>query len=205
MDSGAGQEPDPVAIDRVRRDLAELGTDESSAPDVPPAVTARVGAALRAASQPAHAVRRPLPRLQRAGLIVGVGAAVAAIVGGGLMLMRDPVAPTWSAGPTAKSITVSPPGPQFPLSDPQLVALLSRGPDFGPLAALQRRASCLDGLGYSATTQILGAQRVDMSGRPAVLMLLPGETPETVLALVVEPGCSSAHSGLLADRLFSRP
>ncbi len=100
---------------------------------------------------------------------------------------------------------MSPPGPQFPLSDPQLVALLSRGPDFGPLAAPQRRASCLDGLGYSATTQILGAQRVDMSGRPAVLMLLPGETPETVMALVVEPGCSSAHSGLLADRLFSRP
>ena len=205
MDSGAGREPDPVAIDRVRRDLAELGTDAASAPDVPPAVTARVGAALRAASPPAHAARRPLPRLQRVGLIIGIGAAVAGIVGGGLMLMRDPGGPTWSAGPTARSITVSHPSAGFPLSDPQLVALLSRGPDFGPLAAPQRRASCLDGLGYSATTQILGAQRIDMSGRPAVLMLLPGETPETVMALVVEPGCSSAHSGLLADRLFNRP
>jgi hypothetical protein len=205
MDSGAGQEPDPVAIDRVRRDLAELGTDAASAPDVPPSVTARVGAALRAASQPAHAARRPLSLLQRAGLIVGIFAAVAGIVGGGLMLMRDPGTPTWPAGPTAKSITVSHPSPGFPLSDPQLVALLSRSPDFGPLAAPQQRASCLDGLGYSATTQILGAQRVDMSGRPAVLMLLPGETPGTVVALVVEPGCSSAHTGLLADRLITRP
>ena len=205
MDSGAGQEPDPVAIDRVRRDLAELGTDAASAPDVPPAVTARVAAALRAASQPAHAVRRPLPRLQRAVLIIGIGAAVAGIVGGAVMLMRDPDAPTFATGPTAKSITVSHPGPQFPLSDPQLMALLSRSPDFGPLAAPQRRASCLDGLGYSATTPVLGAQRVDMSGRPAVLMLLPGETPETVVALVVEPGCSSAHTGLLADRLITRP
>ena len=205
MDSGAGQEPDPVAIDRVRRDLADLGTDAASAPDVPPAVTARVSAALHAASQPAaHAVRRPLGRLQRVGLIIGIGAAVAGIVGGGLMLMRDP-APTWSEGPTAKSITVSPPSPQFPLSDPQLVALLSRSPDYGPLAAPQRRASCLYGLGYSATTQVLGAQRIDMSGRPAVLMLLPGETPETVVALVVDPGCSSAHTGLLADTVITRP
>jgi hypothetical protein len=164
-----------------------------------------VGAALRTASQPAHAVRSPLPRLQRAALIIGIGAAVAGIVGGGVMLTRDPAAQTWPAGPTARSITVSHPSPQFPLSDPQLVALLSRSPDYGPLAAPQRRASCLDGLGYSGTTQVLGAQRVDMSGRPAVLMLLPGETPETVVALVVDPGCSSAHTGLLADRLITRP
>ena len=41
MDSGAGQEPDPAALDRVRRDLAELGTDEASAPDVPPALVSR--------------------------------------------------------------------------------------------------------------------------------------------------------------------
>lgn len=205
MDSGAGQEPDPVAIDRVRRDLAELGTDAASAPEVPPAVTARVGAALRAASQPAHAARRPLPRLQRFGLILGVGAAVAGVVGGGVMLTRDPDAPTFPMGPTAKSITVSHAGPLFPLSDPQLAALLSRSPDFGALADPQRRASCLDGLGYSATKPILGAQPVDMSGRPAVLMLLPGEAPETVVALVVEPGCSSAHTGLLADRLITRP
>ena len=205
MDGGAGQEPDPAAIDRVRSHLAELGTDAASAPDVPPAVTARVGAALRAASQPAaHAVRRPVGRLQRAGLIIGIAAAAAGIAGGGLMLARDP-APTWSAGPTAKSITVSHPGPEFPLSDPQLVALLSRGPDYGPLADPQRRASCLDGLGYSEATQVLGAQPVDMSGRPAVLMLLPGETPETVVALVVEPGCSSAHTGLLADTVITRP
>ncbi len=205
MDGGAGQEPDRVAIDRVRRDLAELGTDAASAPEVPPAVTARVGAALRAASQPAHAVRSPLPRLQRAALIIGIGAAVAGIVGGGLVLTRDPAPQTWPAGPTARSITVSHPSPQFPLSDPQLVALLSRSPDYGPLAAPQRRASCLDGLGYSATTQVLGAQLVDISGRPAVLMLLPGDTPETVVALVVEPGCSSTHTGLLADRLITRP
>ena len=38
-----------AALDRVRRDLAELGADEASAADVPAGVTARVSAALQAA------------------------------------------------------------------------------------------------------------------------------------------------------------
>jgi hypothetical protein len=202
MDSGAGQEPDPVALDRVRRDLSELGTDAASAPDVPPAVTARVVAALRA--QPTHSMRRPpLRRLQIFGLVIGLVAAAAAVVLGGLMLVRDP-APTRSPGPTAKSITVSPPPRDVPLPDPEIVGLLSRAPDYGPLADPQRRASCLDGLGYPAT-KVLGARPVDMFGRPAVLMVLPGDIPKTVVALVVEPSCSSAHTGLLANRVVTRP
>jgi hypothetical protein len=202
MDSGAGQEPDPVALDRVRRDLADLGSDAASAPEVPPAVTARVVAALRA--QPAHSMRRPpLRRLQIVGLVIGLVAATAAVVVGGLMLVRDP-APTRSAGPTAKSITVSPPLRDVPLPDPEIVGLLSRAPDYGPLTDPQRRASCLDGLGYPATN-VLGARPVDMSGRPAVLMVLPGDIPKTVVALVVEPNCSSAHTGLLANRVVTRP
>ena len=39
-----------AALDRVRRDLAALGADDASAPDVPAEVTARVGAALQAAA-----------------------------------------------------------------------------------------------------------------------------------------------------------
>jgi hypothetical protein len=205
MDSGAGQEPDPAAIDRVRRDLAELGTDAASAPEVPAAVTARVAAALRAASQPAgHAVRRPVPRLQLLGLIVGVAALMTGIVVGALMLTRDR-APGSSTGTTAKSITVPVSSPNFPLSDRQVVALLSRSPDYGPLADPQRRASCLKGLGYPADTQVLGAQSVGVAGRPAVLMLLPGDTPHTVVALAVEPTCSSVDSGLIAETVVTRP
>jgi hypothetical protein len=204
MDSGAGHQPDPVALERVRRDLADLGTDATSAPEVPPAVTARVVAALRAQRGPAHAIRRPgLPRLQMLGLIIGLGAAVAGVVVGALMLVRDP-APTRSHGPTAESITVSRPPRDLPLSDPQIVALMSRAPDYGPLTDPQRRESCLDGLGYSAM-QVLGAQPLDMYGRPAVLMLLPGDTPKTVRGLVVEPHCNSAHTGLLANTLVTRP
>jgi hypothetical protein len=193
-----------AALDRVRRDLADLGTDDASAPDVPAEVTARVGAALRDVHRgPAHSVRHT-PRWQLVALVAGVGAAVLGAVVGGVMLVRDP-APTRSTGPTAEKITVSRPATDLPLSDPQIVALLSGSPDYGPLADPQRRAACLSGLGYSAATTVLGARPVDMHGRPAVLMVLPADTPRKVRAVVVEPGCNSAHTGLLADALVTRP
>ena len=198
-----------VALDRVRRDLADLGADDASAPDVPAELTARVGAALQAAprhqpaGQPKHSVRHT-PRWQRVALVAGAGAAVVGAVVGALMLVRDP-APTRSVGPTAESITVSRSPVDLPLSEPQIVGLLSRSPDYGPLADPQRRASCLSGLGYSAATPVLGARPVDMHGRPAVLMVLAADTPRTLLVLVVEPGCSSAHTGLLANTLVTRP
>jgi hypothetical protein len=197
-----------AALDRVRGELAHLGTDAASAPDVPAAVTARVGAALHApprgrAGGPAHSIRHT-PRWQLVALIAGVGAAVAGVVLGGLMLTRDP-APTWSTRPTAKSITVSRPATELPLTGPQLVGLLSHSPDYGPLADPKRRADCLSGLGYSSATSVLGARQIDMRGQPGVLLLLPADTPGAVRALVVEPDCDSAHTGLLANTLVTRP
>ena len=198
-----------AALDRVRRDLAALGAGDATAPDVPAEVTARIGAVLQAEPPPrtpggpAHSVRHT-PRWQLVGLVAGVGAAVVGLIVGGVMLVRDP-APTRSAGPTAESITVSRPASDVPLSDPQIVGLLSQRPDYGPLADPKRRASCLSGLGYSAATTVFGARQVDMRGRPAVLMLLPADTPQTVRALVVEPDCNSAHTGLLANTDVTRP
>jgi hypothetical protein len=198
-----------AALDRVRRDLADLGTDDASAPDVPAAVTARIGTVLQAApphrppGRPAHSVRHT-PRWQLIGLVVGAGAALVGAVLGGVMLTREP-APTRPAGPTAERITVSRPPTDLPLSDRQIAGLLSQSPHYGPLADPQRRASCLSGLGYSAATAVLGAQPVDMHGQPAVLMLLAGDSPRTLLVLVVEPGCNSAHTGLLANTLVTRP
>jgi hypothetical protein len=203
MDGEAGRQPDPAALERVRRDLAGLGADADSAPDVPPLVTSRVVAALR--SQPAHSVHRPrLGRLHVVGLIVGLGAALIAAVLGAVMLSRGP-APTLSRGPTAEQITVSRPAVDIPLSDAQILGLLSRSPDYGPLADAQRRASCLDGLGYSAGVDVLGADPVEMHGRPAVMLLVPGNKPDAVVAIVVEPNCNAAHTGLLADTTVTRP
>jgi hypothetical protein len=95
---------------RVRRALAHLGTDSASAPDVPAAVTARIGAALRAAPPPAHAVtgaRSPLTRLRVLALIIGIGAAAAALAVGVATLQHDgPPARKFPSGPTAERITV---------------------------------------------------------------------------------------------------
>jgi len=52
---------------------------------------------------------------------------------------------------------------------------------------------------------VLGARPVDMHGRPAVLMVLPGDTPKALVALVVEANCSSADTALLADTVVRRP
>ena len=209
MDGSAGHEPGPITPDLLADPQAGL-LDAASAPDVPAEVSAWVGAALQAAPphqgparEPAHSVRHT-PRWQLIGLVAGVGAAVIGAVLGGVMLVRGP-SPGRSAGPTAESITVSRPVSGLPLSNPQIVGLLSHSPDYGPLADPQRRASCLSGLGYSAATPVLGARPVDMHGRPAVLMVLAADTPRTLLALVVEPDCNSAHTGLLANTLVIRP
>lgn len=201
MDNGSEDDLDPAVVERVRRDLTELGSDEASAPDVPPEVTERVLAALRA--EPAHTVARaPLRRLQVIGLVVGLGAAVAAVIVGAVMVNR-PEPPTFPAGPTAKTITVERSN-AIPLPRPQIIELLSRTPDYGPLTDPGRRGSCLAGLGYPPGTAVLGARPLDMRGQPGVLLLLPGESPDDVVAVVVEPGCSGAHTGLLAKSLVSR-
>jgi len=157
----------------------------------------------RPAREPAHSVRHT-PRWQVAGLMAGVGAAVVGVVVGAVTLVHDP-APTRPAGPAAESITVSRSASDVPMSDPQIVGLLSRTPDYGPLADPQRRASCLSGLGYSAATPVLGGRPVDMQGRAGVLLVLAADTPRTLLALVVAPDCNSAHTGLLANTLVTRP
>jgi hypothetical protein len=204
------------ALNRVRRDIAALGADTASAPDVAPAAVDRIGAALRAEhpaanrSRPglraAHIVPRgSLPRSARVAVAAaGLASAAAAVWLGTTALLTAP-ASTPSRPTTIEHITVSRPPATIPLSDQQILALLDRDPDFGPLADPQRRASCLRGLGYPATARVLGARRVEVAGRQAVLLVLAGDTPGAVTALAVAPTCSSADTGLLADRNVNRP
>jgi hypothetical protein len=188
---------------RVRHDLARLGADAGSAPPVPDAVTARIVAALRAAPPPpAHAARPPV-RLRVVAAIVGLGAAAVGVVLG-TATVRTGSAPAPPAGPTAELITVSA-RDKVPLSDRQIAGLLTRPPDYGPLDDPRRRAACLGGLGYPGATPILGARPVDVHGRPGVLLVLAGETPDALVAVVVRPNCDSAESGLLAETVVSRP
>lgn len=199
-DPGARQTMDALA--RVRREVAALGTDPSSAPDVDPATVDRIAATLR--NQ--HAVQRGrLPRPARLAVAATGLVAVAAAVwlGTGALITAPPSTP--SRPTTIERITVSRPPVTIPLSDQQILALLDAEPDFGALANPRRRASCLAGLGYPADVGVLGARPVDIGGRPAVLLLLPADTPGAVSALAVAPTCSAVDTGLSADRIVHRP
>jgi hypothetical protein len=147
-----------------------------------------------------HRARRPAARL---GAVVGAAAAICAAALGTVMLTRT-AAPPAATSPTAEHIAVSS-GPPIPLSGPQIAGLLQARPDYGPLADPQRRASCLSGLGYSTSVPVLGAQPVQMGDRPGVLLVLGGPTPKDLLALVVQPNCSSVDTGLIADTQIPRP
>lgn len=152
----------------------------------------------------AHSIR-PLPRLSRLAAGAGLAAALALIGLGTATVIKAP-APILDTGPTLQPITVlSAPTVAIPLSVTELFALLDRTPDFGALSDPQRRASCLAGLGYSASTRVLGARPLAIRGHAGVLLMLPGEQAGTVVALAVAPNCSSADTGLFADTTVRRP
>jgi hypothetical protein len=202
------------ALNRVRCDVAAAGADLSATPAVAPAVIDGIGAALRAAPiagrQPRahlHATHtvRPSERPQRGRALAAVTGLAATALAAGLGTAALIGTPTSApSGPTtAQLITVSRPPMQIPLSDPQILALLDREPDYGPLSDPQRRASCLGGLGYPAATQALSAQPIEIAGHAAVLLVLSGRTPGKITALAVAPTCSSLNTGLLADRVVN--
>lgn len=110
-----------------------------------------------------------------------------------------------SSMPSAQHLTADPPEVTVPLSDDEIIGLIGRPPDFGPLAEARRRASCLSALGYPGPDSVLGARQVDINGVPAVVLVLVGDTPDIVAALAVRPNCNAADTGLLADTRIPRP
>ncbi len=136
-------------------------------------------------------------------MAAGVGAlAVLAGIGVGTTALLHSSSPTASTLTSASLITVT---PTMPLSGRELNALVARSPDFGPLADPKRRAACLSGLGYSGSTQVLGAQQVQVDGRPAIVLVLPGDQPDVLVGVAVATNCSSVDTGLIADTTVRRP
>ncbi|QLL07454.1 hypothetical protein [Mycobacterium vicinigordonae] len=188
------------ALHQVRRDLAALAAEP--APNAPPQLVDSVAAALRSPGA-AHAARPPMRSARVIAGLVGFAGVVAAIGLGTAALLRSPSSGS-KTDPTANHITVSAPVPVIPLSDPEILALLHRPPDFGALTNPGQRASCLGGLGYPAGTPILGAQPVEVNSRPGVLLVMAGDTPGTVTAYAVALSCSAADTGLLATTTIPR-
>lgn len=208
------QDPDAQrvlrALNQVRHDVAALGADPESAPEPPAETTNRISASLRAASPGAaatlvtHAARPRIRPARIAAGVAGVGAALAAIGFGTMALLNEPE-PAPSTPTTAMHITVSTPPMAIPLSASEIGDLLRRAPDYGPLGDPGRRASCLGGLGYPASTQVLAARPIEINARPGVLLVLPADSPDDLAVFAVALNCSAADTGLLASTQVPRP
>ena len=188
------------ALHRVRSDVAAARA--APAPPAPPQVVAGVTASLQGAGA-AHAARPPLRPARVVAAIAGLCAVVAAVAVGTVSLLNEPDS-TPTAPVTANHITVSTPVPVIPLSDAEIRDLNHRPPNFGALANPSQRASCLGGLGYPATEPVLGAQPVEVNARPGVLLVMRGDTPDTLVAYAVALNCNAADTGLLATTAIPR-
>jgi hypothetical protein len=187
------------ALNRVRGDVAAVGADPASAPDVPPEAATKVSRALAA-----HSARPPIRPARVVAVGAGLCATLAAIGFGTVALLHAP-APAPSTPTTAEHITVSAPQMVIPLSRSEILALLGRSPDYGALGDPGRRASCLTGLGYPASTQVLGARPIDINARPGELLVLPGDTPNTLAVFAVAENCNAADTRQLASTEVTRP
>ncbi|MEE6179060.1 hypothetical protein [Mycobacterium sp. 050134] len=196
------------ALDQVRRDVADAGADPAAAPDVSPEVATKITAALAAhpgtgVATVTHSARPHIRPARLAAVAAGLCAVLAA-VGFGTAALLDEPAPAPSTPTTAEHITVSTPPMVIPLSQAEIAALIGRAPDYGPLADPAHRASCLSGLGYPASTRVLGARPIEINARPGELLILPGDTPDTLSVFAVASNCSAADTGLLANTQVPR-
>jgi hypothetical protein len=189
-----------AALDRVRREVAELGADRASTPDVPADVTARIDSALRSEAPLATPPRAPMLQPRHVAAAAGVAAVIAAGTVGTAMLLGN--GPAGDVETSASSVAAS---AGLTVSASQLDELLNRPPDLGELADPQRRVSCLSGLGYPTSTSVLGAEPITVGGRRGLLLLLPGDVPERINAVVIGPNCSAVDTGLLVSTVVNRP
>lgn len=197
------------ALNRVRREVAAVGADPGSAPDPPPEVAGRIFAALRSvypdSAGPATHTARPRIRPARTvAAAAGVCAVLAAIGFGTVALLHAPQPAPDTPG-DIQHITLSTPPMAIPLSPNEILGLLDRSPDYGPLGDPARRASCLTGLGFPASTQVLGARPVEINARPGIVLVIPGDSPHVLAVYAVSPNCSAADTGLLANTQVPRP
>lgn len=149
---------------------------------------------------PAHRLTpcRPAGRLgggwrRRRALGAGILAAAAAIVA--LVAPSVPIQPAHTpADPAPLALS------RADLSDVGWTLRSAQPPTQGDQARL---AGCLTRLGAGGAT-VLGSRRVNLEGRPGVLLILATPTPGRIRMLVVTPNCGPDRGAALADRTSGR-
>lgn len=150
-----------------------------------------------------HRQHRPALRWRRVAAGTGALAGVLALGIGVFAVSGDEGAdPGFSRAPGTSARHLTARASAMPLTDAQIIQLLQRPPDLGPLRDPQ---PCLNSLDHPAETRVLGAAPVTLGTRPAVLLVLPAADPSAVVAVVVAPDCPAAGTGVLARTELPRP
>ena len=151
-----------------------------------------------------HRQNRPALRWRRVAAVTGALAGVLAL-GIGLFALSagdDATGPGSTRAPETSARHLTARSSAMPLTDAQILALLQRPPDLGPLVDPQ---PCLNSLDQPTGTPILGATPVSLGTRAAVLLLLPAADPSSVVAMLVASDCPAAGTGVLARTELARP
>ncbi|MGO8941047.1 MAG: hypothetical protein ACLQLO_29415, partial [Mycobacterium sp.] len=53
-------------------------------------------------------------------------------------------------------------------------------------------------------TRVLGAQPIEINARPGVVLVLPGDTPDSLTVFAVALNCTAADTGLLVSTQIPR-
>ena len=174
-----------AALDQTAADLGELDGDIEPMPEL---VASRLRNTLRAE---AAAPTRPRSTVRfaaatAAALVLGVGALI------GVDHLRSPPPPTTqSALPTPIEVADG--------TVPRSQALAVRGANVaGRLTDPRLRSDCLSANGYAPGTVLLGSGPAKVGERGGTLLLIPGDRPPIVIALVVGDRCSAGNPDLLA-------
>jgi hypothetical protein len=180
-------DPEAAAV-LARLDAVEsrLGTlrDSDPAEPIPPAVAARIDAAL------ATAQRRPARTW-----LAGAGVAAAAVFAGvfALVLLHSAPGGDDDAGSDAYAAHET-----DSVFEPAELRSIVGTTSLGPLSDTVRLRDCLEANGFDSNSPLLGSRQTEFRERDAVLLLLGGPHPPQLTAVMVGTDCDANTPATLA-------
>lgn len=189
-----------AALDQTAVDIHALGPlDIEPMPDL---IAARLRKALHTPDPPMSAaapqkIRSSSSSSPRLGLLAAAAATVVVL---GTFLgfdhfRSDPATPDGTTAQTALPEAINLVDGTVPRSE----ALAVRGGALiGRLTDPRLRSDCLSANGYAEGTTVLGARSATVGSRRGTLLLIPGDRPPIVIALVLGDRCSASNPDLLA-------
>ncbi|MEZ5152055.1 hypothetical protein [Rhodococcus zopfii] len=175
-----------VALDGVQERLRDLAhRDAPGTGSMPPEVAMRLDDAVLGDVRARRRRRRVF-----AGAVVGAAAAVVAVVAvvvvGVIGPSSDETAPI-AVGPSGAAVL-----------EPDSLRSLIGSTDLGPLSDDRALTGCLTANGIDPAGPLLGSTTLEYGDRDAVLLLVPGDLPPQLTAIVVGTGCDATHPETLS-------